>query len=181
MAAAAWAFLFVPGPDRFWRRAAVAGPVIGGYAVVAERHRLGDLLAPSAVEVAVGVAGAAVLYGVFLIGDRALGVVAPALGRQVSDLYRVQDGAVAAVLVVVGLCEELFWRGFVQQRAGFVLALAAYGAVHLWERKPVLVLAAVVAGAFWGALYAWRGSLTAPLVSHALWDLAVVVWFPLRR
>ncbi len=181
VAAAAWAFLFVPGPDRFWRRAAVAGPVIGAYGVVAQRHRLGDLLEPSVLEVAVGVAGAAALYGVFLVGDRVLAVVAPALGDQVSALYGVQSGTVPAVLAVVGACEELFWRGFVQPRAGFVAALAAYGAVHLWERKPVLVLAALVGGAFWGALYVWRGSLTAPLVSHVLWDLAIVVWFPLRR
>jgi membrane protease YdiL (CAAX protease family) len=43
----------------------------------------------------------------------------------------------------------------------------------------VLVLAAVVGGAFWGALFAWRGTLVAPLISHALWDLAIVVWCPL--
>ena len=181
VAAAAWAFLFIPPLDRFWARAAIAGPVIGLYALVAQRRRLGDLLEPSALEVAVGVAAAAVLYGVFRTGDRVLARLAPALCAQVTDLYRVRAGAAAGVLVVVGLCEELFWRGFVQDRAGFALALAGYAAVHVWERKPVLVLAAVVGGAYWGALFLWRDSLTASLVSHALWDLAIVVWFPLRR
>jgi len=181
VAAAAWAFLFIPPLDRFWKRAAIAGPVIGLYALVAQRGRLGDVLGPSAVEVVLGVAAAAVLYGVFWAGDRVLGRVAPALSAQVTDLYRVRAGAAAGVLVVVGLCEELFWRGFVQDRAGFALALAGYAAVHVWERKPVLVLAAVVGGAYWGALFLWRDSLTASLVSHALWDLAIVVWFPLRR
>ena len=181
LAAAAWGFLFVPPLDRFWRRAVVAGPVIGLYALVAQRGRLGELLEPSAVEVGIGVAGAVVLYGVFRAGDRVLAGVAPALSAQVTELYRVRAGAATPVLVVVGLCEELFWRGFVQNRAGFALALAGYAAVHLWERKPVLVLAAVVGGAYWGALFVWRDSLTASLVSHALWDLAIVVWFPLRK
>jgi membrane protease YdiL (CAAX protease family) len=85
----------------------------------------------------------------------------------------------SAVLLVVGPCEELFWRGLVQARAGFAVALAGYAAVHLWERKAALVLAAVVGGAFWGALFSWRGTLVAPIVSHALWDLAVVIWRPL--
>ena len=31
------------------------------------------------------------------------------------------------------------------------------------------------------ALAAWRDDLVAPLASHAVWDLAVVVWFPFTR
>jgi len=57
--------------------------------------------------------------------------------------------------------------------------LACYAAVDLSERKAVLVLAAVAGGAFRGALFAWRGTLVAPIISHALRDLSVVVWFPL--
>ncbi len=57
--------------------------------------------------------------------------------------------------------------------AGLALAALAWGALFGLGR-----LAAVVGGAFWGGLFAWRGTLVAPMVSHALWDLAVVVWFP---
>jgi membrane protease YdiL (CAAX protease family) len=184
LAAVAWGALFGLARGAFWSRALVAGSVIGAYAVVAQRSTIGDLLRPRLVEVAIGVAAAVVLYGVFWAGDRFLRRWVPAAAAHVDTLYEVRSiGSskllpMPAVLVVVGPCEELFWRGFVQARAGFVLALAAYAAVHVWERKPVLVLAALVGGAFWGGLFAWRGTLVAPIVSHALWDLAVVVWFP---
>ncbi len=183
LAAVAWGALFGLGRAAFWSRATVAGLAIGLYGVVAQRATIGDLLRPTVVDVAIGVAGAGVLYGVFWVGDAVLRRWFPASATQVDDLYRVRATGtsrhlpMSAVLLIVGPCEELFWRGFVQGRAGFALALVAYAAVHVWERKAVLVLAALVGGAFWGALFAWRGTLVAPIVSHALWDLAVVVWF----
>ena len=152
--------------------------------MVAQRSILGELLRPTVVDVAIGVAAAVVLYGVFWAGDRILRRWLPQRAAEVDALYQVRSVPhserlpIPAVLLLVGPCEELFWRGLVQARAGFAIALAGYAAVHLWDRKAVLVLAAVVGGAFWGALFAWRGTLVAPIVSHALWDLAVIVWFP---
>jgi membrane protease YdiL (CAAX protease family) len=184
LAVAAWGALFGLARTGFWLRAAVAGLAIGAYAVVAQREVTGDLLRASLADVAIGVAGAVVLYGVFWAGDAVLRRWVPKAAAHVDELYQVRSlpssGRLPMPVVVpfVGVCEELFWRGLVQARAGFVLALAAYAAVHLWERKAVLVLAAVVGGAFWGGMFAWRDSLVAPIVSHALWDLAVVVWFP---
>jgi len=184
VAGLAWAWLFASGPSGFWSRAAVAGVVIGTYGVVAQRNELGHLLRPTVVDVVIGVLGAAVLYGLFWAGDQAVTRVLPALARDVARLYAIRGAArparMVGVLLLVGPCEELFWRGFVQSRAGVAVALVGYAAVHLWERKAVLVLAAVVGGVFWGALFSWRTTLVAPMVCHALWDLAVVVWFPFR-
>jgi membrane protease YdiL (CAAX protease family) len=187
VAAVAWGALFAPGKDGFWGRAAVAGTVIGAYGLAAQRAHLDRLLRVSAGDVLLGVVAAVVLYCVFWVGDRLLQRVVPTVGRQTGELYAITSSGrrgtvwISLVLVLVGACEELFWRGFVQDRAGVAVALVAYAAVHLWERKAALVLAAAVAGAAWSALFAWRGNLTANLVSHALWDLAAVVWFPLRR
>ena len=185
VAAVAWGALFGLGRADFWSRAAVAGVAIGGYAIVVQRAELEDLLRPTVVDVVIGVAAAGVLYGVFWAGNAVLRRCLPAVAAQVENLYDVRSVRrparlpIAAVLLVVGPCEELFWRGLVQERAGFLLALAGYAAVHLWERKAVLILAAVVGGAFWGVLFSWRGTLVAPIVSHALWDLAIVLWRPL--
>jgi membrane protease YdiL (CAAX protease family) len=185
LAAVAWGLLFGLRRAGFWSRALAAGAAIGGYAIFAQWGLLAELLRPTVADVAIGVVAAGVLYGVFWAGDRFLRRWLPDVAAQVDDLYAVRTLEVparlpvAAVLLVVGPAEELFWRGLVQERAGFAVALAAYAAVHLWERKAVLVLAAVVGGAFWGALFAWRGTLVAPLISHALWDLAIVVWCPL--
>jgi membrane protease YdiL (CAAX protease family) len=184
LAAAAWGAMFGLGRSAFWARAAVAGLAIGVYAVVAQHGRMGDLLRPTVPDVALGLAGAAVLYGVFWAGAGVLRRWLPAVAAQVDELYTLRSVPtseplpIPLVLLLVGPCEELFWRGLVQARAGFLVALGCYAAVHLWERKAVLVLAAVTGGAFWGALFAWRGTLVAPIISHALWDLAVVVWFP---
>jgi len=185
VAGLAWAWLFGSGPTGFWNRAAVAGVVIGIFGAVAERHELGHLLSPTPLDVAIGVVAAAVLYGVFWVGNLLLGRLLPTMARDVAQLYDIRGAAGTAqmigVLVVVGPCEEVFWRGFMQNRVGVVVALVGYAAVHLWERKPVLVVAAIAGGAFWGALFAWRTTLVAPIACHALWDLAVVVWFPFRR
>jgi membrane protease YdiL (CAAX protease family) len=184
VAALAWGAMFGLRRTAFWGRAAAAGLAIGAYGVVAQRHRIGDLLTPTAADVGLGVAGAVALYGVFWVGNAGLRRWLPAIATEVGELYALRSVPTAEplpiplVLLLVGPCEELFWRGLVQARAGFVVALVCYAAVHLWERKTVLVLAAVAGGAFWGALFAWRGTLVAPIVSHALWDLAVVVWFP---
>ena len=184
IAAVAWGALFGLGRADFWSRAALAGLVIGGYAIVAQRAELEDLLRPTVADVAIGVAAAGVLYGVFWVGNVLLRRWLPTVAAEVDDLYGVRSVRrparlpITAVLLVVGPCEELFWRGLVQARAGFLVALAGYTVVHLWERKAALILAAVVGGAFWAALFSWRGTLVAPIVSHALWDLAVVVWWP---
>jgi len=184
VAGMAWAWLFSAGPTEFWSRAVVAGVVIGVYGAVAARHQLGHLLRPTPLDMVIGVLGAAVLYGLFWAGDQLMARTLPALARDIARLYAIRGAArparMVAVLLVVGPCEELFWRGFVQSRAGVAVALVGYAAVHLWERKAVLVLAAIAGGAFWGALFSWRTTLVAPIVCHCLWDLAVVIWFPFR-
>jgi membrane protease YdiL (CAAX protease family) len=181
---AAWGFMFALSRRDFWRRAAVSGAAVGIYAVAVQPHRIGHLLttAHPLADVGVGVAGAAVLYAVFWVGEQVLVVVLPTLADEVNDLYDIRGSTrrryMPLVLALASPGEELFFRGLWQARAGFVIGLVVYGAVHLWERKVILVLAAVVGGAFWGLLLTWTGGLIAPLVSHFLWGLAIIVWKP---
>lgn len=185
LAAIAWGLLFAMGRDGFWTRAAVAGAAIGVYALVALRSSLSELFAFTYVDIVIGIVSAAVLWAVFFVGDRIVTRLFPKLSSEVDDLYAVRGETTAArmplVLAVIGPAEEIFWRGLIQSRAGIVVALVAYALVHIWERKPILLLAAVVGGAFWGAIYAYTGTLVAPILSHLLWDLAIIVWFPTRR
>ena len=185
VAAVAWGLLFALGREGFWPRAAAAGASIGLYALVVLRDDLERLLRPELTEIGIGIAAAAVLWAVFWLGDRLVTRLFPRLSAQVDDLYAVRGETTTArmpfVLAVIGPAEEIFWRGLVQSRAGIAVALVAYALVHVWERKPILLLAALVGGVFWGGLFAWRGTLIAPVVSHLLWDLAIIVWFPTRR
>ena len=176
--------MFAFGRHHFWVRALAAGTVIGAFGAVAQRDRLGDFLRPTLVDVIVGVVSAALLYLVFRVGDRVLAHVAPALSRQVGDLYRLRaearPGAILPMITAVAVCEEVFWRGFVQARTGLLAATLGYALVLVWERKLVLIVAALICGATWGGLFAWRDTMVAPVLSHVLWDAAIMVFLPVR-
>jgi membrane protease YdiL (CAAX protease family) len=186
IAGAGWGAMFAAGRRHFWTRAAVAGAAIAVYAVAVEPHVIGHLLTRPRWELdsVIGVGAGIVLYGVFWIGEQALVIVLPALAAEVGDLYAVKGetrpAVVPLVLALAGPAEELFFRGLVQQRAGVAVGLAVYAAVHLWERKVILVLAAVLGGAYWGALLSLTGGLVAPILSHLVWAMLIIVWRPAR-
>ena len=186
LAAAAWGTMFVLRKDGFWTRAALAGAAIGIYAVAIEPTTVGHLFDRRhwAGDLGVGLVSGVVLYGVFWLGEQALVIILPKLAVEVGDLYAVRGKTKAwfmpLVLAVAAPGEELFFRGFLQHQAGVAIALITYGAVHLWERKLILVLAALLGGVWWGALLTWTGGLIAPVVSHLLWCLMIIVWRPAR-
>jgi membrane protease YdiL (CAAX protease family) len=184
VAGAAMGSMFAFGRRHFWSRAVVAGAVIGAVGAGAEHDRLDDYLRPTVVDVVVGVASAVLLYLLFRLGDRVLARRWFGLARQVDDLYGLRDEArptaILAMIATVAACEELFWRGFVQARSSLMVATVGYALVLVWERKVVLIAAALICGATWGALFAWRGTLVAPMVSHVLWDAAIMVFLPVR-
>ena len=95
-------------------------------------------------------------------------------------------GTAVALVLVLTPAEELFWRGVVQQllrprlgRVGGALVAAALSSlVLLFFGEPLLALAAFPTSLAWGLLAEWRQSLVAPWVSHALWDVLIVVLAP---
>ena len=139
-----------------------------------------------------GALSAVVLYGIFAAGKWAATAVLSQADRQIGGIYALGRGAPAwaiagLLLFVVGPGEEIFWRGYVQRRLarefgwrGVLLSVLAYGAVHLVSGNPILILAALVCGTFWAALFAWRGSMWINMASHALWAVAVFVLQPLN-
>ncbi len=178
------------GPrERFWDRMTVTGLTLGSLALAAmpglRRTRIG------AREVALGLATAAGLYGIFRVGDRFARRFVPGGAAQISDIYSLRDlepaGATAIRLVtVVAPAEELFWRGLVQgslmrrygRWRGAAMANAAYMGAHTVSGNFTLVGAAGTAGAWWGALYAAGVPLGALLVSHCAWDVWIFLVQP---
>ncbi|HNW59517.1 MAG TPA: type II CAAX endopeptidase family protein [bacterium] len=150
--------------------------------------------------IAIGVASALVLYGLFWIGNQMLILGEQLLPQFISgrpaNLAAIYGnrGSLAphwiALLLFfpIGFGEEFFWRGLVQNRfgarlgrwRGFMLTTFLYTAVHFATGNYVLLLAAVTCGLFWGALYAWRGALLPVLISHMLWDPFIFVLFPIQ-
>jgi len=145
-------------------------------------------------EATIGVVAAVVLYGIFWLGDFSAASLFGFAPKQVEAIYAIKQlghpWLVAAVLLLVtSPGEELFWRGYVLREAfkrwgewrGFLVGAGIYGAVHIPSCNLMLVMAALVAGIFWCALYQWRkGDLIACIVSHALWTVGVFLVFPIR-
>ena len=143
--------------------------------------------------VLLGIAIAAVLWGVFWTGDKVSSWLFDFARPQVNLIYGMKEGESpwllsALMLLLIGPAEEIFWRGYVQRtlslrwgaNAGFVVATALYALVHAGSCNFMLVMAALVAGVVWGGLYRlFPERLAALIVSHAVWDAAVFIWFPI--
>jgi membrane protease YdiL (CAAX protease family) len=81
------------------------------------------------------------------------------------------------LLVLVGLGEELLFRGVLQQEIGLIGASVIFGILHgpsrmLW---PLAVWAAAM-GAGLGWLYAASGNLVVPALAHALYDGVAIAY-----
>ncbi len=136
---------------------------------------------------------AAALWGVFWTGDKMSQIIFNFARPQVDLIYGMKAGEspwllTALMLFLIGPAEEIFWRGYVQKtlqqkwspNVGFIVTTAIYALVHAGSCNFMLVMAALVAGMAWGLLYRFFPQrFTAIILSHALWDVAVFVWFPI--
>lgn len=147
----------------------------------------------SRTNILMGIGIAVALWGVFWIGDKASSWLFSFARPQVNLIYGMKAGESpwllsALLLLLIGPAEEIFWRGYVQQRLsarytpniGFLLTTACYTLVHIASFNFMLVMASMVCGAAWGLLYRlFPKRFAAIVLSHALWDAAVFVWFPI--
>jgi hypothetical protein len=181
VAFAAFGLTFRGPRDRFWDRMTATGLVLGGLALATDRNARRVRVGPR--EVALGLATAAGLYGIFRIGDPLAREVMPRGSDEIGDIYalrslRPKEELAARLGLVIGPAEELFWRGFVQGRAGYLTATALYGGAHIVTENATLIGAATVAGAYWGLLRAIGMPLGALVVSHVAWDIWIFLVAP---
>ena len=142
--------------------------------------------------VLLGIGIAVALWGVFWLGDKVSSWMFDFARPQVDSIYGMKEGEspwllAALLLLLIGPAEEIFWRGYVQRtlskrwnpNAGFVVATLIYALVHAGSCNFMLVMAALVVGAAWGALYRFfPNRFAAIILSHAVWDVAVFIFFP---
>lgn len=129
----------------------------------------------------------------FWLGDKVSSWMFDFARPQVDSIYGMKEGEspwllAALLLLLIGPAEEIFWRGYVQRtlskrwnpNAGFVVATLIYALVHAGSCNFMLVMAALVVGAAWGALYRFfPNRFAAIILSHAVWDVAVFIFFPI--
>lgn len=143
-------------------------------------------------DILVGLGSAAILWGIFFLGDFFSNLLFDFARPQVDNIYSLKDNSnlilIGFLLIfLIGPAEEIFWRGYIQHslisKYGEIPALIAttiiYTLVHIWSFNFMLIMAAMICGLFWGLLYRYNKNLTTLVISHAVWDVAVFVIFPI--
>ncbi len=201
LAALLWFVMFSPWTApllNFWWAMTTSACILIALSTLAQRRDGGSsVLSQFTIfnfkEVLLGIGIAVVLWFVFFVGDKASQWMFDFARPQVNLIYDMKTGnqpwlIALLLLFIIGPAEEIFWRGYIQRQlsqrwspnVGFLVTTAIYTAVHLPSGNFMLVMAAMVCGVAWGGLYRLMPQhFPAIVLSHALWDAAAFVWFPL--
>jgi CAAX protease family protein len=176
-----FALTFRGARARFWERMTLTGFVLGNMALANESELRKMRVRP--LDLMQGLGSAAILYSIFTLGDQLARRVMPRGSREIQDIYALRTLApkeeiATRLATIIGPAEELFWRGFVQRRAGGLAAAVGYGGVHLVTGNATLVGAAAVAGIYWGLLRRLGMSMPALITSHIAWDIWIFLLAP---
>lgn len=195
VAALLWAVMFSPftAPHvNFWCVMTCSALVLTGMATLFG-GRWWSRIDFTFTDILLGLCIAVALWCIFWVGDKLSQFIFSFARPQVDLIYGIKEGEsplllTLLMLLIIGPAEEIFWRGYVQKSlsgrwnamAGFLVTTAVYALVHASSCNFMLTMAALVAGAVWGFIYYLNPQkLGALIVSHALWDVAVFIWFPI--
>ena len=186
-----WFATFYLEFSSFWIKITVSASILAVLAVwvIPEGRARFNLNAGAVI---MGLFSAAALYFIFWAGREISISVFPFAEQQIGSIYGKGDGTSSLLIfpllfLVTGPCEEIFWRGYLQEKlmrkygngAGWLLGTAVYAIVHIWSFNFMLIGAAAVAGAFWGLMY-WRYRDLAPvIISHSAWSAFIFTIQPL--
>ena len=195
IAAVLWTVMFSPWTApyvNFWVMMTFSGMTLTLYSTWASPGWWKDVKLDM-TNVIMGVVLAAALWGVFWLGEFFSTMLFDFARPQVDMIYGMKEGEnpwvlTALMLFIIGPAEEIFWRAYLQKNLsarwspniGFVVTTILYSIVHLSKFNFMLIMAAMVAGFVWGLAYRlFPEKLGAIILSHALWDCAVFIWFPI--
>ncbi len=91
------------------------------------------------------------------------------------------------IIFPIAFGEEIFWRGFIQKNIetktngyfSLLITTFFYSFVHISSFNPILILAALTCGIFWGFIYMKTKNITLVILSHIFWDILIFVLFPI--
>jgi membrane protease YdiL (CAAX protease family) len=182
--------IFGAASDRWMGMTIAMGlAVIGAMFIPAVRRRL----KPSLFQIAAGAGTGIALYGITLLVVAFFSEVWPQWETAARTLYAWRNGHsalfLAPTLALIVFAEEVVWRGvvtrFLMERwgrmPGIALAALIYALAHWATFNPLLLLAALGCGLYWGWLFAATDNLIGPIVAHLLWDAFMVFLFPVVR
>jgi membrane protease YdiL (CAAX protease family) len=100
------------------------------------------------------------------------------LENELFPLFRsIKTGDLLVLVLLVGLGEEILFRGVLQQEIGLLGASLVFGVLHGPSRSlwPLAVWATAM-GACLGFLYQASGNLAVPALAHALYDGVAIAY-----
>lgn len=201
LALAFWFVMFSPwtAPHvNFWAVMFAATGTLASSALFLGRGKHGGRYKFRPSYIVIGAFSAAVLYAIFYAGNIAARTILDFSGGQIENIYSTRAQASPLVIGLllffwVAPAEEIFWRGFIQHRlapffskpspispefAAYFLTAVIYAIVHIWGFNLMLFGASLVCGLFWGAMYLYFKNVWPGLISHAIWDVAIFVIWP---
>lgn len=131
------------------------------------------------------------LYLCFALGKSLIMWLKLPLLQELNFLYQTVSPRVwwhyVLLFLIIIPGEEFFWRGYVRQKLmsrytplqSIFISAVLYAAVHLLSGNVLLGMAALVAGIFWGGILFRTQSMGAVILSHLIFDLLLLVLFPL--
>lgn len=147
-------------------------------------NRLPLILDASPREIALGVAGSLWLAVWTLLVQSGYSVTKGRAYAQdlTASLARVYVGAGVAQIIFGGVTaacgEELFFRGFLQQRFGIVAASLLFMLSHFGGKDIRIVsLWSIFQALYLGLFFAWSKNLLVPMIAHGLFDIGGMIYF----
>lgn len=141
----------------------------------------------------VGIGSSIVLYGICFVGNWVLYLILPGGMFELEIIYSLRSQLQPVYLGVlligfVAIAEELFWRKYLQsilmsklgRKQGWYAASLIYAGIHIVTNNPILFLAALVAGLFWGWMYYRTQNIWVSIVSHVTWTMMAYFLFPFQ-
>lgn len=139
----------------------------------------------------VGVMSGIFLYLLFAFGKWMIEVTGLPLMEQLHALYTLVQPTAAIhyvwlfLIIIPG--EEWFWRGFIVKRLltrytpmkAALFGTGLYAFAHVFAGSILLVLAALIAGFVWSYIYVKTRNLWIAIISHLVFDLFLLLLFPL--
>jgi len=202
LALVAWALCFaVLARSGTWLPFALVGAAL---TVLAFTYRVlpWALLRPSFGCVGAGVLGGGVMVLLTHLAYGASALVVPGVRPATGALFGLLNvagfsaPARATLIVLIASCEEVLFRGpllelaarrerlptlpLLRRESARVLMFAAvYALATLPLGSPLLIVCAFACGSIWGWMGLAARSLTVPILAHVIWDLGVLLVWPL--
>lgn len=180
---------FIYQPISFWASFTISFSILIIYAICFGRIPITSLKAKHFL---ISLLSGFGLYVLCLIGNELMKWIFPHFINQLAAFYEMVEPIswwhFLALFLIVIPGEELFWRGFVLEKLVIInpspkkaifWATMLYASVNLYSGSILLIIATIIAGIIWSWLYLYTKNIISVIISHVVFDLFLLIVFPL--